>query len=310
VTEVRDDNGPSYYQGHVHGIVQLVIREADLDTLYDVVIYTVVAAQNHGCHEPKQLFCALVERPFLIGASIQIEEPLDAQVSIGTQNSVIHFFAVSLEFVQSAKRSVLVCFHLGIIEVNQAQTMTAKTELRKRALATRMSIPDEIFREWSKAICARLLELDQLKKAICVHAFWPIHAKREVDIRPVIRSLHNDGKTVYLPISHENELSHGRFTGEQDLKPGPYGVLEPQISTDFNLQAVDLVLIPALAVDLHGNRLGYGMGYYDRFLTQTDALKVVPIFANQVVDGIPAELHDVRTDIVITERAVFSTTDM
>jgi 5-formyltetrahydrofolate cyclo-ligase len=67
----------------------------------------------------------------------------------------------------------------------------------------------------------------------------------------------------------------------------------------------DVVLVPALAVDGLGNRIGYGKGYYDAFLSEVKSCKIVPLFAKQVVDGIPSEPHDVPVDILVTEEGVY-----
>ena len=167
--------------------------------------------------------------------------------------------------------------------------------------------------EWSarsRSICTRLLELDQLKSAHTVHAYWPLTAKKEVDIRPLIRSLSLQNIRVYLPVVEGNELLHGLYTSSEDFKLNSFGGFEPLPDPAFAPENVDCILVPSLAVDLAGNRLGYGKGFYDRFLTESTALKIAPIFSNQLVQGIPNEPHDVPVDILVTELDVYTANRM
>jgi len=182
--------------------------------------------------------------------------------------------------------------------------MTTKNDIRNRANELRIGISEYDFSEWSASICKRLLGLKELQKARRIHAFWPISAKGEVDIRPVISFLHSQGKHIYLPISNGEDLHHGLFTGESELRVGKFGVMEPIPNPDEVFPDMDIVLVPALAADLEGHRIGYGKGYYDRFLSRSHALKVVPIFEKQLVGGIPWEAHDVPVDMVVTERTI------
>ena len=148
--------------------------------------------------------------------------------------------------------------------------------------------------------------MSQLRNARCVHVFWPMNEKREVNIRPVIRQLFDSGTTILMPIIDGPVLRHGIFQGEQELRQGPFGVQEPFLDDTQDLPSPDVVLVPALAIDRSGNRVGYGKGYYDSFLNGLTASKIVPLFSNQVVDGIPSEPHDVSVDILVTEQGAFA----
>lgn len=177
-----------------------------------------------------------------------------------------------------------------------------KKDIRNNCLAWRQTLSEVEWRSKSRAICSQLEELHQLQSAQTVHAFWPMQTKQEVDIRPLLNKLIAGGKTVLLPIMEGNELKLGPFTRESDLHSVGFGVLEPNRTIDVSPEEIDVVIVPALAVDLNGNRIGYGKGFYDRFLSTCNAVKIVPIFEGQVMERIPSEVHDVPVDMFVTEQ--------
>lgn len=128
----------------------------------------------------------------------------------------------------------------------------------------------------------------------------------EVDIRPVLREAHDRGRTIWLPVVDGKQLIHRRFPGESGLKPGTFGQLEPVDSGPESFEWPDLIILPGLAADREGNRLGYGGGYYDRFLSgaHTGAARphlVMALFEDQIVDRVPVSHHDIPVDALVTE---------
>lgn len=125
----------------------------------------------------------------------------------------------------------------------------------------------------------------------------------EVNTHGMIDDLVADGKTVYLPkVVSDTEMVLCRYTGRDSLSPGAYGIMEPigpVISADA---AFDVVLVPGLAFDDKGHRLGRGKGYYDRFLStlsEPRPLLVGVCFDFQKVGLVPTESSDVSVDIVV-----------
>ena len=125
----------------------------------------------------------------------------------------------------------------------------------------------------------------------------------EVDTHRFIDELLADGKTVYLPkVVGDEDMVLCRFTGAESLQEGAFGIMEPvgaQISTD---EAIDVVLVPGMAFDGDGNRLGRGKGYYDRFLKSLSHPRPQLIgvcFDFQKVDVVPTEPTDVKVDVVV-----------
>lgn len=107
-------------------------------------------------------------------------------------------------------------------------------------------------------------------------------------------------KQILLPVVVGDELELRTYTGPQDLATGAYGIAEPtgELFTDY--AAIDLAVIPGVAFDAAGNRLGRGKGYYDRLLPRLAAFKAGICFPFQLVDEVPAEPFDIRMDAVIT----------
>lgn len=183
-----------------------------------------------------------------------------------------------------------------------------KAEIRRACLGRRLDMDAAVAAEHSRSIVNRLAGLDLLSDAGCVHAFWPIHEKREVDLRPLLRRWAAEGRTVVLPVVRyadpgvPPELEHRRFTDEQRLVTSSWGIAEPLEDELIDPGEIDAVLVPALAVARDGTRLGYGMGFYDRFLSHVDAIRICPLYDGEVVSAVPREDHDEQVDIIVTER--------
>ena len=181
--------------------------------------------------------------------------------------------------------------------------MIAKSEIRSKARAFRSGLSDEAHTRLSGQICLHLLEAEEFVRASTLHSFWPILNRREVDVRPALKAFARSG-SVWLPVVRGNELLHTPMPGldEEDAWPtGPFGQLEPSDAELHSHIHVELILVPGLAYDLHGNRIGYGKGFYDRFLSTTQGLKVGITMQGQVMDDLPTEKHDVRVDAIVTE---------
>lgn len=109
-------------------------------------------------------------------------------------------------------------------------------------------------------------------------------------------------KTIILPVVVGDMLELRHFTGPEDLKPGSYGIAEPtgKLFTDYT--AVDIAVIPGVAFDLSGHRLGHGKGYYDKLLPKlSTAVKAGICFPFQLVEEVPTEPFDIPMDIIITK---------
>jgi len=158
----------------------------------------------------------------------------------------------------------------------------------------------------SRLITEYLSRLDPLLEASVVMGYVAIN--NEVDVWPFLEHCLGQGKTVVLPrIEVATDcLVAVRFTGRENLIKGKFGITEPQ-GEALPPELIDAVLVPGVAFDRRGYRLGYGKGYYDRFLPKLrrGALTIGIAHSHQVVDEIPHSFHDYRLDYLVTEKGLF-----
>jgi len=185
-----------------------------------------------------------------------------------------------------------------------------KKELRKQILAKRGQIPSEIRQVKSKLIVERLVQLPVYQQAQALFTFVPFG--HEVDIRPLIDQAIMDGKVVAVPYTDtiRKEMTIYLFEGWEQLISGVYGILEPVPAHAKKILPgqLDLIIVPGVAFDQSGGRLGYGGGFYDRFLTNYYTANcpplVAPCFSEQMTDQIPLEKHDFRVNLVINDMEI------
>jgi 5-formyltetrahydrofolate cyclo-ligase len=178
-----------------------------------------------------------------------------------------------------------------------------KAELRKRMRALRNTTPTAAGAERSAQICARLGELPQLKDARSVALFWPIEARHEVDLRSFDSALRaRVVRVAYPAIDPESQSMTFRYVEDPtSMEERGLGFREPPPDAPIAL-ALDVIVVPALAVDPSGHRLGYGRGFYDAALaTRADSFKVAVAYDYQLVAELPAEPHDVQVDWIVTD---------
>lgn len=124
--------------------------------------------------------------------------------------------------------------------------------------------------------------------------------KDEVDTHAFIRKWSRE-KRILLPVVTGDDLELRLYTGPEDLAVGAYGIEEPTGARFTDYSAIDLIVVPGVAFDRDGNRLGRGKGYYDRLLPRIpSAYKIGICFPFQVVDEVPAEPFDIRMDEIIS----------
>lgn len=164
----------------------------------------------------------------------------------------------------------------------------------------------EVF-DKSNSIKEYLLELifKEKPKAIMLYQDF----RQEVMTQAIIEELLKKDFTVLLPktLVKEKSLIPYRITDpSKDLIQGAYGIWEPnsERATEFSASQIDMVVIPGVAFDEKGNRLGYGGGFYDRFLPslKCDALKVALAFELQIVPKVYPQEHDCLMDVILTEK--------
>lgn len=186
-----------------------------------------------------------------------------------------------------------------------------KAELRKEFLAQRQALSEGAVATRSKALCDRLFAAFDFAFQSVVHTFLPIERQREPDTWLAIDRWRREFPQVriVLPKMQSNGfLVHIEFEGLHQLKKNAWGISEPHQGTELSPAKLDFVLVPLLVADRFGNRLGYGKGYYDRFLAEVNpTCKKVGYSLVDLYEGeLPHEAWDVQLTHVVTPLKVIS----
>jgi len=182
------------------------------------------------------------------------------------------------------------------------QNQNQKTAMRKTILATLKSFSPEKRASESKKLCARSKEQIFFQQARAILFFAPLPT--EVDLWPLVEETVHDGKVAALPCfdaASRNYKSRRVKNLSVEIIAGRFGIREPAPACiEVPLDDFDLALVPGVAFDLRGNRLGHGGGIFDRLLADFRGLKCGIAFDEQFVEKIPAAAHDVRMDFILT----------
>jgi 5-formyltetrahydrofolate cyclo-ligase len=180
----------------------------------------------------------------------------------------------------------------------------AKRAQRRRILEVRDAIDPSERAERSARIASRLGSLPEVARAATVMAFWSFGS--EVHTEPLIRTLHEAGTRVALPRIEGRDIVAITYAPGDPVVPTGFGAMEPTAGEVVEPGEVDLVIVPGVAFDRSGGRVGYGGGFYDRFLLRTppDATAIAIVFADQIVETVPAGAADRAVDAIVTEDEV------
>lgn len=184
-----------------------------------------------------------------------------------------------------------------------------KERLRKRVLAVHKGLDRGRVEVGGQAILEKVLGLEAYCRAKLVHTYVS-SKENEVDTRALIGTCLAQGKRVAVPVvmPSAKTMGHALINGLDQLVVGPWGLAQPDPAAARWLPAkapIDLVVVPGLAFDRRGQRIGRGGGYYDRFLAQVQTVKIGLCYDELVLDCIPGEPHDVPVDMVVAETAIY-----
>ena len=179
-----------------------------------------------------------------------------------------------------------------------------KANLKEEMLGKINSLSIDEVLEKSRQIETNLFGLEQYIKSRTVMYF--VSFGNEVYTHAMIKKALSN-KTVVVPKVSHYEIEPSLIIDFENLIPGNLGILEPIETMKIAYKHIDLVLVPGIAFDKEGHRIGYGFGYYDKFLKKVPkAVKIGLCFDFQVVDRIPREEHDVSVDFIVTEERVIN----
>lgn len=181
-----------------------------------------------------------------------------------------------------------------------------KKQIRKQALERRNSLADVELAALSEKLLAgfKTLDLSEIKS---IHIFLPILAKKEPDTFLIIDWLQENYPNIEIIVPKADfeisVMNHYTYAGKEDLSNNHYHIPEPQ-KAKLTTTKPDMVLVPLLAFDQKGFRVGYGKGFYDRFLQNLQTLKIGLSFFDALIEIKDVHLNDVRLDKCITPNGI------
>ena len=190
-----------------------------------------------------------------------------------------------------------------------------KASIRKHLLRKRLQLTEKEVRSFSKRILNRLTKTDQFKKARTILLYSPI--KNEVDPTPLFEKYATEAtgttkKTFALiRVCKNNRIHIHKITDLNTLQTGRFNIKEPTSKHPkiTRREDLDLIITPGLAFDPNGHRIGYGKGYFDKLFKNLSTksakcAKVALAYDFQIIENIPADKHDQKVDLIITEKRI------
>lgn len=176
-----------------------------------------------------------------------------------------------------------------------------KKILRKKIKNDLQNIPQSLILECSHKICEKIYEFIIKNELIHIGLFLPIQSEPNLKKFLLLKKI-----TCYAPVYDEvkDNYNYSIINHENDLIKGKYGILEPK-DDPISLNDIEIILIPGIAFDVLGNRLGRGNGYYDNILKKYKGIKLGVCYENQILPNIPSLSHDQKMDYICTEKKTF-----
>ncbi len=182
---------------------------------------------------------------------------------------------------------------------------TDKQTARKYFLGKRLAKSDAVRQSTDAVLCRKIMGLAKALDAHTLLLYYPV--KNEINLLPLASEALKLGLQVAFPISQTETLTldFRRIGSPEELHTGAYGICEPSQNAPLPLlDSGAMCVVPALAYDKRGYRLGYGKGYYDRFLKDFSGTSVGAVASDLLLDSLPTNQTDIAVDIIITETGV------
>ncbi len=185
--------------------------------------------------------------------------------------------------------------------MNEIKINAEKAEIRAVYRKKRASLTDTEREINDAELCHRVTETDAYRNAASILLYFPM--KNEIDVKPIMEKALLDGKKVAFPKCGKNgEMNFHYVKSENDLTPGAYGIFEPSADLPiFDLaESLAVCIVPGLVFDAEGYRVGYGGGYYDRFLAKFKGVSIAPVRRGFMSNKpLPRDEFDRKCDILI-----------
>lgn len=179
------------------------------------------------------------------------------------------------------------------------RNLAVKEEIRLEILKKRQEISPDIWQLHTEVITKEITAHDWFREATDIYCY--LDCKGEVGTRQIIEEAWRLGKSVWVPKVQGMELEFAALDSFEELSKGSFGIMEPDGGATAD--GIDgLVIVPGVAFDMSRARIGYGKGYYDRYLKKHPGLHTIAAaFDIQLVDALPQEESDIKPQILITE---------
>ena len=186
-----------------------------------------------------------------------------------------------------------------------------KIELRQKYQDKRNSLTEYDLDKLSESIIHHMFEHFNFEKKK-IHIFLPISKKKEINTYKIIDFLKDRKSIIVIPKSDfkNNTLKHYIYNSETEIKITVIGIPEPINGNETSINDLEVVFIPLLCFDVKGNRIGYGKGFYDRFLSQVseNCIKIGLSHFEANEEELPIDKYDIRLDYCVTPKRVYSFT--
>jgi len=173
-----------------------------------------------------------------------------------------------------------------------------KAALRKHLLEKRDATSAELREISSEKIHQNLKKISAYTNSQNIACYFPIGS--EINTYDIMLDILGQNKNLLLPRIVNDNLQFYIVSNLEKLEKGIFDIMEPKDSCK-KAENIDCILVPTIGISKSGDRLGYGRGYYDKFLSSTGAVKISLTYSKQIVKSIPSESHDIKIDLIITE---------
>jgi 5-formyltetrahydrofolate cyclo-ligase len=179
-----------------------------------------------------------------------------------------------------------------------------KAALRKHLLEKRDSTSYDLMEIHSKRILSKLIKTKIISEAESIGCYYSIGS--EVQTIELINHLLSEKKIVSLPKISQETMSFRKIESLSKLEKGEFDISEPKDNAPIQ-EDQDVILVPCVGLDNDGNRIGYGVGFYDKYLEKKNSIKIALAYSKQIVKTIPYSENDVKMDWIVTEKDVIKT---
>lgn len=181
-----------------------------------------------------------------------------------------------------------------------SKVLQKKKILRDEILKKRMALSSEYVKICSERVCNKITETDEYKTSTDICCYMSI--KNEIDLQLLIKKAFADEKRVWLPRIIEKNMDFYQYKPDTPLVKGTYGISEPDSEKVLIPNDTTLIIMPGAVFSKSNDRIGYGGGFYDRYLEKHNGVITIAVaYDFQIVEDIPALMHDKKPSMIITD---------